>query len=239
MPEFYSQYGEDRLLAEMFSQKKGTCVEIGALDGVRHSNTYHFEQRGWTCILVEPNPISCQAIRLRRKARLFECAVSDTTGELDFVVSDELPELSGFQPFVERIHREHGTTRSVKVKVRTLNDVLGEASMDSIDFMTIDVEGHELSVLRGLSLDRWKPRVVIVEDGSEGTDCSVELAMRAAHYMPWRMTGNNMWYSHEGDIQFLNSANMRSFRRARAMRRIRHTFRPWLIEPLKSLRRRL
>lgn len=220
----------------IFAQKNGVCVEIGALDGVRHSNTLYFEQHGWTCLLIEPNPSCCEMIRSRRNARLFECAVSDSPGELTFVVCDEVPELSGFQPFWDRIKRERGTTKEVQVRVRKLDDILAEANIGPIDFLTIDVEGHELSVLRGFSIEKWKPRVVILEDGSEGTDRSIELAMRAASYVPWRMTGMNIWFSHLTDSEFVNAANLRSFSRARTMRKLRHCVRPWLIEPVKRIR---
>jgi len=236
MPQFNSQYGEDRLLSLIFSGKKGTCAEIGALDGLRHSNTFYFEQQGWECLLVEPNPASCEAIRSRRNCVLFECAVSDTTGTSTFIVSDEVPELSGFQPFVNLIERDHGTTREVEVRVRTLDDILNEANIGPIDFISIDVEGHELSVLRGFSLEKWKPRIVILEDASEGTDNSIALAMKAAGYVPWRMTGANLWFSHEADAELVSKGNLRSFYWTRAMRRLRHAVRPWLIEPIKKIR---
>src|SRR4029077_1746907 len=58
MTESYrSQNGEDRWLEAHFGGKRsGFFVEVGAYDGVNLSNTYHFEQTGWTGVLVEPDP---------------------------------------------------------------------------------------------------------------------------------------------------------------------------------------
>src|SRR5579863_8137703 len=79
---FYAQNLEDKALTRIFANVgSGTCLEVGAHDGVNLSNTYHFEQLGWRCILVEPNSGLCKKIRQARSATLFECAASDQSGE--------------------------------------------------------------------------------------------------------------------------------------------------------------
>jgi hypothetical protein len=53
------------------------------------------------------------------------------------------------------------------VAIRTLTDVLAEASAPpEIDFLTIDVEGMDLLVLRGLDFDRFRPRLIAIEDAA-------------------------------------------------------------------------
>ena len=60
----------------------------------------------------------------------------------------------------EEIGRAQAKITSVLVRVRPLNDILQEASVDSIEFISIDVEGHELAVLQGFDLNRWDPKIV-------------------------------------------------------------------------------
>lgn len=43
---FILKTGEDEALSEIFGNRPGVCVEVGANDGVTLSNTYHFEQLG-------------------------------------------------------------------------------------------------------------------------------------------------------------------------------------------------
>ncbi|MGD0362366.1 MAG: FkbM family methyltransferase [Bryobacteraceae bacterium] len=192
MSQFYSQNGEDRILSRMFSDV-GTCVEVGAHDGVYLSNTYHFEERGWQCILVEPNGELCAKIRQSRRASVFECAKSESCGELilyegsgedDLYSTLEAPTPGSPQRF-----------RAVVVQTRTLDSILEEAGVDSLDFITIDVEGHESRTLRGLTLSRWKPRLVLLEDNSDFAEGEVERHMRHTGYYRFWRSGANDWYA--------------------------------------------
>ena len=153
------------MLATIFAGvKDGTCVEVGAHNGVEFSNTSHFEQIGWQCILVEPNPRLRAEIRKRRKSVLFECAASDREGAAVLHV----PEGGDFLSTMEAgrsLARIQSITSvaDVSVETATLDGLLERAGVSNIAFVLIDVEGHELSVLRGFSPSRWKPRVLVVE----------------------------------------------------------------------------
>ncbi|MCW3018515.1 MAG: Methyltransferase FkbM, partial [Solirubrobacterales bacterium] len=60
-PQSHAQFGEDRILAEIFGARAdGCCVEVGANDGRTGSASYLFEKRGWQCLLVEPIPALAQ-----------------------------------------------------------------------------------------------------------------------------------------------------------------------------------
>jgi hypothetical protein len=54
---------------------------------------------------------------------------------------------------------------SIEVPVRTLDSLLDDAKAPKpIDLLSIDVEGHELDVLRGFDFARWQPRLILLED---------------------------------------------------------------------------
>ncbi len=201
---YYSQFGEDRLLDKLFQHKRtGVCVEVGANDGVDGSTTLHFEELGWDCILVEPNPTLCRELRARRKARLFECAASSKSGTaiLHIAVGAEQSHAVsalGDERKPEQILKEHGfRTEPVEVPIRRLDDILEEARPSNrIDFISIDVEGHELELLKGFSLDRWRPAVLIIEDNSPMWESAVSDYLKAQGYVRFRRTGVNDWYAH-------------------------------------------
>src|SRR5487761_893731 len=74
-PQSYGQFGEDRILEEIFSDRtNGYCVEIGADDGRTGSATYLFEQI----------PVSVEEIRRHRTCTVVNCAVSNREGEATF-----------------------------------------------------------------------------------------------------------------------------------------------------------
>jgi FkbM family methyltransferase len=165
--EWFAQYGEDRKLAEMFPVQSGVFVEVGAADGVIGSNTLYFERLGWDGLLVEANPIAAAKCREVRRVPVVECAVvaPGTASELEFTITPDSPHLSGLAVDPTMLRTHHLTeTQTVVVRTSTLDDVLTE-HLDgrTLDFVTIDVEGNEWDVLQGFTLNKWQPKVVIIE----------------------------------------------------------------------------
>lgn len=204
---YYSQFGEDRILERLFAGTTvGGCVEVGANNGIDGSTTLHFEQLGWQCVLVEPIPELCNQLRANRKARIFECAASSETGTavLQVAVGAELAHAVstlGGDESADYIQRRHGyETKPITISTRRLDDILEEAALDRIDFISIDVEGHELALLDGFSPDRWRPRILIVEDNSTIWDGRVSAALRKKGYVRFLRTGVNDWYAHNADM---------------------------------------
>jgi FkbM family methyltransferase len=220
---FFAQYGEDKALASIFNRRHGTCVEVGGYDGVTGSNSFYFERAGWDCLVIEPIPNFCDRIKKNRNCKIVCAAASDRTGELEFYVAEGVEMLSSAEMFgahLDRVTREGGTPSRIVVPSRKLDDILVDAGMQKLDFVTIDVEGHELSVLRGFNLSRFNPRIVIVEDNSCETDNSVRDYLLALHYRRFRRTGDNDWFAHQDDPlcrkdELVKAGILRSLRRAK------------------------
>ena len=209
---YYSQFGEDRILAEIFKKKnQGLCIEVGANDGVNDSNTMYFESIGWNCILIEPNPVLCKMIRASRNATLVEVAASDKNGETSLFVAEGAERAHGVSTInsaeeaLNKIKSYGFTYSEVKVNTRTLNDILESLKIDrQIDFVSVDVEGHELEVLKGFSIERWKPAVILVEDNTNFHNTVVSNYLRNFGYMPFKRTGVNDWYAHNTNVGLVN-----------------------------------
>jgi hypothetical protein len=85
----------------------------------------------------------------------------------------------------------------IEVPIRTLDSVLAEAGApDRFDFLSIDVEGHEIEVLRGFDFNRWQPRLILVEDHVANL-CKHRFLV-AAGYRLIRRFENNGWYVPRG-----------------------------------------
>ena len=209
---YYSQFGEDKILAEIFNGKsKGLCIEVGANDGVNDSNTMYFENVGWNCILIEPNPVLCKMIRTSRNATLVEVAASDKNGETSLFVAEGAERAHGVSTInsaeeaLNKIKSYGFTYSEVKVKTRLLNEILDGLKIDRvIDFISIDVEGHELEVLRGFSIERWKPTVFLVEDNSNFDNADVSNYLKRFGYLRFMRTGVNDWYAHKTNKKLVN-----------------------------------
>jgi FkbM family methyltransferase len=222
-PQSYGQFGEDRILQEIFGDRAdGYCVEIGADDGRTGSATYLFEQRGWHCLLVEPIPESVEEIRRHRHCIVVNCAVSNREGEATFAVAEGVEEMSTLDltpAHAAWIERVGGTVKEISVRTATLDRLLAEVGFPEIQFVTIDVEGHEIAVLEGFTLEAHRPRIVIVEDNSINGNPRVARYMSDRGYVHFRRTGVNEWYAHESDVELVQPDEIRRFERAKTRQR--------------------
>ena len=200
---YYSQFGEDKILNKIFKSKTGVCVEVGGFDGITGSNSYFFELQGWKCLIVEPMPKFCQAILKNRNCLLVEKAASEQEGETNFYIATGVETLSTIETNPEHLSRIKSLSSEAieKITVNTsrLDKILIENEIRDIDFLTLDVEGHELSVLKGLSFSDVSIRIIIIEDNFNGLDPRVELILNESGYIKFKRTGCNDWYAQKGD----------------------------------------
>lgn len=184
---------EKQLIWEFFGRKpEGVFVEVGANDPYSGSQTWLLEQNGWRGVLVEPQGALCEKLRLARKsAQVFQVACSgpDKEGEATLHISSH----DGLSTLEKQID-SHGVqfVRTESVKVTTLDKVLDEASISTIDFLSIDVEGHEIEVMRGLNFKKHRPSLILIEDGVRNLE-KHRFLKRQGYRLVKRTTLNN-WY---------------------------------------------
>ncbi|MET0965043.1 MAG: FkbM family methyltransferase [Nakamurella sp.] len=164
----YSQNGEDVVLMRALGHlDSGHYIEVGANHPTNESVSRAFYDRGWSGITIEPMQEYAQLHRAERpRDILVEAAISSDSG--DTVVLHQIAEtgLSSLVASVGEVHRESGwTVTEVTVPVRRLDQILDLAGWDGLDiqFMMIDVEGAERSVLETIDFGRWRPWVLVIE----------------------------------------------------------------------------
>ena len=174
----YSQFGEDlivRYLFDMLGTKQPTYLDIGANHPRFISNTYYFYKRGARGVLVEPNPRLCKVLRsVRPRDVVLEVGIGLTAEtQADFFVFGGFADgLSTFSRS-EATHWEtvglkgHGTIHVehvIKVPLVPINHIIADNFEGRAPhFLSLDVEGLDLDVLKGLDFDRFAPDVVCVE----------------------------------------------------------------------------
>lgn len=214
--KYYSQSGEDILLWQLFdtSQERGVFVEVGCLDGIRFSNTYSFEQAGWTGICVEAHP---DYIEMLRKNRPNSQVVFAAAGDDDKTVTfhtNKRGSLSSLDSSLKDYFETYGEFftgfEPVEVPMKRLDTILAEANIQApIDVLSIDVEGVELMVLQGLDLERYQPRVVVLEAIDEKRLNECDAYMASFGYQNARKVGSNSLYARsESDINVLKQARL-------------------------------
>jgi len=188
----FPDWVEDRLIAEFFaSSPSGFFVEVGANEPQRGSQTWQLEQSGWTGILIEPQPELAERLRCTRRARVVATACSSPANAGTMMTLH----LSGPHSSFKREFAITGAVSrgTIAVPVRTLDDILEEAGAPApIDFVSIDTEGHEVEVLRGFDIARWRPGLILIED--HVTSLATHRFFSRTGYRLIRRTGLNSWY---------------------------------------------
>jgi FkbM family methyltransferase len=147
----------------------GVFLEIGANDGYSQSNTYYLARaRDWKGILIEPSPTlfeRCRRMRPEAHCVRAACVATATEGDLVQLVDLDLQSVTlGQQASSEEARRlAQPGGRPYSVPAKTLSSVIDASPYDHVNFMSIDVEGAELSVLAGLDLARHCPDWLLVE----------------------------------------------------------------------------
>lgn len=206
----YSQFGEDRKVAEFFGENfKGLFLEVGSADGVRDSNTLLLEQRGWAGVLVEADPELAVRASVRERSVVHNAVVG--AGEsvslaVFYRISGGPENLSGLASvsltgaLESHVERHGGRIEEIRVKATTLDAIWGESGFHrSPDFVSIDVEGAELEALKGFDIERHRPRLVLVEDNSYDRDRRVHDWLKRAGYRRVHRTGVNDWYVNQNE----------------------------------------
>jgi FkbM family methyltransferase len=183
---------EEELKAQFFApMRKGFFVEVGANEPQRGSQSWQFEQAGWNGVLVEPQPDLAAELRRLRRAHVVAAACSSPANAGAAMTLHVSGPHSSLKPKLAVTGVVAKNT--IDVPIRTLDDILEEAKAPvPIDFVSIDVEGHEVEVLSGFDLMRWRPRLVLIED--HVTTLATHRCLTRAGYRLIRRTGLNGWY---------------------------------------------
>ena len=189
--EFRSQFTEDVWIWDVLgNQTEGFFIEVGAFDGYHFSVTYALEAIGWNGLLIEGLPARAEACRARRPhSRVVHAALGrrGSSGTTTFTAVEDsyggmLSYAHGNTEHARQMASAKFGMRKVEVPLTTMDDLLADHT-GPIDAAVIDVEGGELEVLNGFDLDRFKPRVLLLEDNSRGMNTALANYMSTKPYI--------------------------------------------------------
>ncbi|MBI3866511.1 MAG: FkbM family methyltransferase [Planctomycetia bacterium] len=206
----YSQNCEDVLLNRLFPENyRGFYVDVGACHPTVGSVTAHFYSCGWSGINVEPSCNFDLLSRERPRDINLQVAVSDDTGSADFYEFPGAPGLSTFGRDLAEfaIHKLGHHCHPRKVPVATLAEICRTHADRPIDFLSIDVEGHEREVLAGADFTQFRPRVIVIEATKPHTGDAAydgwEPLVLSAGYLFAFFDGLNRFYVRNEDREWI------------------------------------
>ena len=162
---FYSQFGEDRILYEIISKKfkKGFYVDVGCFHPKKHSNTYMLYKKGWQGVNIDME---------RDKIETFNIARPNDFNFLG-AVSDKVEKVKIFR------NQKFGVSSTLNKNMINKDDIIDEKFIETctlnyilnlspyknqeIDLLNIDTEGNDLKVLKSLDFNIYNPKIIIIE----------------------------------------------------------------------------
>ena len=166
----YSQEGEDLIISRIYEKicrNSGFFVDVGAHHPTRYSNTYLFYKEGWRGINIDARPGIKKLFDWKRPRDInIECGVSDVPGMMTYFMFNE-PALNTFSSDEAAKKNSHPyfIENTKELPVFSLTSILDKnlPKNQSIDFLSIDVEGLDYQVVNSLNFEIYRPKIIAVE----------------------------------------------------------------------------
>jgi FkbM family methyltransferase len=175
--QYYSQIEQDKFYIENIIKFRcnGIFLDIGGYDGVTGSNTFYLEKLlNWKGVIVECNPYIIETCRRNRSNPVCDKAIYSKATTVDFVIpgGEEIVggkhQVAGINSELNSASKQHfsksyANSEIVSIQTITINDLFEQYNLSVVDYMSIDIEGAEFSVLNELNFDKYKILYITVE----------------------------------------------------------------------------
>ena len=158
----YSHWGVDLIITKLLNSKnKGIYIDVGCHHPFLNNHSYLLYKSGWEGINIDIDYNSIDMFNFFRKRDVnIQTAVTDHKGEVDLFFYHN-------RAAKNTISKEFGSDAKEQKKINsdTLNNIIENSKFKNskIDFVSIDVEGNEMNVLKGFNLKKYKPKLILLE----------------------------------------------------------------------------
>ena len=162
----YSYGGIDSLILHIFkNQKNGFYLDIGCGHPIKNNNTYLLNKKGWSGINIDLDEENIDLFNSYRKKDVnLATAVSDKEGETDLYFYHSKSALNTISKENADFQKAK-VSKIKKIKTQTINKIIENSPFKDrkIDFLSVDVEGSELAILKNFDFAKYSPKVIVVE----------------------------------------------------------------------------
>ena len=163
--DFYSQFGEDKILFEIIPKKlsRGFYVDVGCFHPKKYSNTCMLHKRGWFGINIDMEEDKIKTFNIIRPNDFnYLGAISDKIENVKIFRNQKYGVSS---TITKDIIKKDDILDEIQIETKTLDKVLELSPFKNkeIDLLNIDTEGNDFKVLKSLNFEAYNPKIVIIE----------------------------------------------------------------------------
>ena len=195
----------DNKLKKYLNFSKGTFIEVGGNDGKTQSNTYFLEKiKNWDGILVEGIPELYEKCKKeRKKSSVYNYALVGKDFDDDYIEMEyaNLMSIVSKTTLNKREQIKKGLecqnikeSYTVKVPTITLQELLDKEKIKKIDLFSLDVEGFELEVLKGVDFDKMEINYILIEIQQENYKKEIERYLGEKYSLIEKLTVHDYLY---------------------------------------------
>ena len=164
--KYYSFSGVDIVLKKIFyQQEKGFYIDVGCQNPIKNNNTYLLFKKGWEGINIDLDKDNIDLFNSARpKDSNFNKAISSDIKNVELYFYHKKSPINTIDKKTSDFQKAKVTSIK-KINTDTLDNIIlnSKYKNHTFDLLSIDVEGHELDVLKGFDLDKYSPKVIVVE----------------------------------------------------------------------------
>lgn len=160
----YSLTSIDLVVDYIFKKENGIYIDVGCNHPVYNNNTYLLNKKGWQGINIDIDKESVELFNLFRKKDFnINLAASSKKTELEYINFHDKSPINTIK--TNQNQNLHALEKIRKIKSDTLDSIIEKSPYHNrkIDFVSIDVEGHEIEVIKGFNLKKYKPSIIVIE----------------------------------------------------------------------------
>ena len=204
----FGEFAEDIFINRVFKNlDSGFYIDIGAYHPFKGSLTNLLFQKGWKGMNIDLSKDSIELFKIARPNDLnINCAITDFNGETYYYQNSEINQQNS-------LLKSNDNQKKVKVDAFTLNELLNINKIDECNYLNIDTEGNEFTILQTINFDLIQPLLISIEDNSfdlesENKKKIINL-MEKKNYQMINVIGVTMFFTNKNNIrEFFNLINI-------------------------------
>jgi len=158
----YSGGAQDLIINYFFkNKKKGIYIDVGCYHPYNGNNTKLLYDKGWSGINIDLDFHTIDFFNfVRKRDENINIAISDKEGVKDLYFFHNRSAINSLSEI-----RKEEAKEVRKIQTKTLNSVFENSKFknEKINLLSIDVEGHEIEVLKSFDLAKYIPEMVVIE----------------------------------------------------------------------------